>query len=177
MIARMLEFLTLFVFQDSKDNVPSTGHKRRARRAAVMSPGPRRQTRASTRAASGKVGKRGAFGTKKSALKVEEGADSDDGTNTSLRAPSRGVLDADADDISMVDDVFQERRHHGQGKCLCSLETSVSRFNAIYLTWGSHRYRHKSSCWSSVRTSYCHASPANQHASEYGIGHVQQERS
>ncbi|ROW10973.1 hypothetical protein VMCG_00879 [Cytospora schulzeri] len=99
---------------DGKGNMPSTGHKRRARRVVVTSPGARRQTRASTRATSGKVGKRGAVVSKKRALKVEEDIDSDDGTNASLRAPSRCIFDGDADEVSIEDDVFQERRQHGQ---------------------------------------------------------------
>ncbi|KUI57593.1 hypothetical protein VP1G_04868 [Cytospora mali] len=95
---------------DDKDGIPSTGKKRRGRRAAVNSPGPRRQTRASTRAVTGKVGKRGTVGSKMRALKVDNGPGSDDDTNNPLRAHGGDHFEGDADDASLEDDVFQERR-------------------------------------------------------------------
>lgn len=175
---QVIRILTRVAFQDGKDNLPSTGNKRRGRRAVISSPGPRRQTRASTRAASSKVGKRGSVVPKQVSLKIEEGLDSDDATSNSLRAPSRcvfdGDADAEADTISMEDDVFQERRQPGQGLFL-SPYLLFSCVTAL-LTCNICRYRCTPYYKPSVRPSNRHAGPANQHASECDVLHLQQER-
>jgi hypothetical protein len=65
--------------QDSKDELPSTTKKRRSRRSVVGSTGPRRQTRAVTRAASNsKVGRRRSARHAKKNIKAEEDLDSED---------------------------------------------------------------------------------------------------
>lgn len=121
-----IKILKTAALQDDKDNPPSTGNKRHGRRTVVTSPAPRRQTRASARVASAKVGKRRPAGPRKATLKVDEDLVSDDGSNRLLRAPSRCVFDGEVDAISMEDDVFQERRPPGQGKS----SSSFSLFSA-----------------------------------------------
>lgn len=99
--------------QDSKDELPSTIKKRRSRRPAVptASTGPRRQTRASTRAANNaKVVKRRSARQAKRLIKVEDELDSEDD-------PSHRLDDEEEEDNAVTgDDVFQDHRQIRQGR-------------------------------------------------------------
>ncbi|KAK7714152.1 hypothetical protein SLS64_004250 [Diaporthe eres] len=90
---------------DSKDELPSTTKKRRSRRPAVTNTGPRRQTRAVTRAANtAKVSKRRSARQAKKLIKVEDELDSEDDS-------SHHIDDEEAEDnVVAGDDVFQEHR-------------------------------------------------------------------
>lgn len=99
--------------QDSKDELPSTTKKRRSRRTAVASTGPRRQTRAVTRAASNaKVGKRRSTRQAKNPIKLEGAVDSEDDSGHRLD-------DEEEDDNGAAgSDVFQDHRQVRQGGSL-----------------------------------------------------------
>lgn len=98
--------------QDSKEELPSTTKKRRSRQPAVptASAGPRRQTRAVTRAANNaKVAKRRSARQAKRLIKVEDELDSEDD-------PSHRLDDEEEQDNAVAgDDVFQEHRQIRQG--------------------------------------------------------------
>ncbi|KAG6362825.1 hypothetical protein INS49_007919 [Diaporthe citri] len=90
---------------DSKDELPSTTKKRRSRRPAVANPGPRRQTRAVTRAANtAKVGKRRSARQANKLIKVEDELDSEDDSSHRLDD------EEGEDNVAAGDDVFQEHR-------------------------------------------------------------------
>jgi hypothetical protein len=96
--------------QDSKDELPSTTKKRRSRRPAVASTGPRRQTRAVTRAAdNAKAGKRRSTRQAQSDIKLEGEIDSEDDSGHRLD-------DEEEDDNGAAGgDVFQDHRQVRQG--------------------------------------------------------------
>lgn len=97
-------------FQESKDELPSTTKKRRSRRPAVANTGPRRQTRAVTRAANdAKVGKRQSSRRPKTLIKIENDLDSEDDSN------HRPDDEEEEDNAIAGDDVFQEPRQPRQG--------------------------------------------------------------
>lgn len=98
--------------QDSKDELPSTTKKRRSRRPAapVASTGPRRQTRAVTRAAnSAKVVKRRSARQSQRLIKAEDELDSEDDSGHRLDD------EEEEDNVVAGDDVFQEHRQVRQG--------------------------------------------------------------
>lgn len=96
--------------QDSKDEVPSTTKKRRRRLPILASAGPRRQTRAVTRAANNvKVGKRRSARQAKNNIKLEEGLESEDDSSHRLDDEEEVV------DGATASDVFQDHRQVRQG--------------------------------------------------------------
>ncbi|KAL1848870.1 hypothetical protein Daus18300_013482 [Diaporthe australafricana] len=96
---------------ESHDELPSTTKKRRGRRSVVASTGPRRQTRAVTRAASNaRVGKRRSTRQTKKLIKVEDELDSED--ESSHRVDDDD--DEEEDNTVAGGDVFQDRRQISQ---------------------------------------------------------------